>query len=71
MLSFIGAAGLYYGYSFKTSSREISYVEFIQNYLEKNDVKLVTLCEDKTGSTFKFRAIVDTVQGERVHLVLP
>ncbi len=29
MLALVGAAGLYYGYSLKTQSREISYVEFI------------------------------------------
>lgn len=32
---------------------------------------MITLCEDKSNSTFKYRAVIDTVDGEDVHLVLP
>jgi AFG3 family protein len=39
--------------------------------LQKNDIKIITLCEDKTGSTFKYRAVVELNNGERKHIVLP
>lgn len=32
---------------------------------------MITLCEDKTGSNFKYRANIDTVSGERLYMVLP
>lgn len=32
---------------------------------------MITLCEDKTGGTFKYRASIEIVSGEHVHMVLP
>jgi len=39
--------------------------------LQHNDIKMITLCEDKTGTTFKFRAQIESHKGERIHLILP
>lgn len=71
MLGLIGATGTYYLSTMKPSSKEITYQDMVQNYLQKNDITMITLCEDKTGSTFKYRANLETLQGECVHLVLP
>ena len=32
---------------------------------------MITICEDKGNSTFKFRANIELIDGEVVHLVLP
>lgn len=32
---------------------------------------MVTICEEKNNSMFKFRAVVDTAEGKKVHMVLP
>jgi len=60
----------YFGFS-KKPSQEITYMDFVQNYLAQNRVELITLCEDKSNSTFKYRAMIDTVDGDTVHVVLP
>ena len=52
-------------------SEEITYMDFVQNYLSKNQVEMITIGEEKNNSMFKFRARIDTVEGKRVHLVLP
>lgn len=71
MLSLIGATGAYYFATLQPSSKEITYQELITSYLQTNDIKLVNLCEDKTGTTFKFRAEIETFSAQKVHLVLP
>jgi len=54
-----------------THSKEVTYVDFVHNYLSKDDIEMITLCEDKSNATFKFRANIETKSGEAVHLVLP
>lgn len=71
MLGLIGATGAYYVSTIKKPSLEVTYQELVQNYLQNNDISLINLCEDKTGTTFKFRAQIETISGERIHLVLP
>lgn len=46
-------------------------MDFVQNYLAQNNVEMVTICEEKNNSMFKFRAKIETIDGKRVHLVLP
>lgn len=67
----MGTTGLYLLGSLKPQSEEISYQDFVQNHLQKNDITMITLCEDKSGSTFKYRAQISTNEGKRMHLVLP
>lgn len=52
-------------------SQEITYMEFINQYLTKNLVKMITIAEDKTSDNFKYRAEIETLEGKKVHLVLP
>lgn len=32
---------------------------------------MITISEDKSSDTFKFRAVIDTTSGKKVHMVLP
>ena len=67
----LGAMAGYYVYSSRSNSKEITYQEFVQNYLAKNDIEIITLCEDKGNAAFKYRAKITSKSGEAVHLVLP
>ena len=55
----------------KAPSEEITYMDFVQNYLASNKVEMITICENTNNSMFKFKAQVETVEGKDVHLVLP
>ena len=46
-------------------------MEFINQYLTKNLVKMITISEDKTSDNFKYKAEIETLEGKKVHLVLP
>jgi hypothetical protein len=46
-------------------------MDFVHNYLAKNEVTMITLSEDKTNANFKYRASIDTQSDQKVHLVLP
>lgn len=71
MLSLLAGTAAFYFLSMKAPSHEITYMDFVQNYLAKGQVEMITLCEDKSGSSFKYRANIQTISGETYHLVLP
>jgi hypothetical protein len=52
-------------------SQEITYMDFVNQYLSKNVVKMITISEDKTSDMFKYKAEIETNEGKKVHLVLP
>lgn len=62
---------LYYYLSNKASSQEITYMDFVNMYLSKNQVKMITITEDKSSDMFKYKAIIETLDGKQVHLILP
>lgn len=62
---------LYFYLSSKSPSQEITYMDFVNQYLSKNQVKMITITEDKTSDMFKYKAVVETLDGNKVHLVLP
>ena len=68
---FLFGLAVAYFYSQAGSSEEINYMDFINQYLTKNQVKMITISEDRTSEMFKYRADVETHEGKRVHLVLP
>lgn len=71
MGAMLGCLASYYLFWSQSPSKEITYMDFVHTYLAKNDVEMITLCEDKGNSTFKYRANIQTISGEQVHLVLP
>ena len=52
-----GVAG-YYLMFMQQPSQEVTYMDFINNYLTKNSVEMITLCEDKNNAAYKYRAII-------------
>lgn len=50
------AGALTYYMSSGNTSEEINYQVFINQYLAKNQVKMITISEDKTNDSFKYRA---------------
>jgi hypothetical protein len=71
MLSLLAGTATFYFLNLKKPSQEITYMDFVQNYLANNQVEMITLCEDKSGSSFKYRANIQLLSGETCHLVLP
>ena len=49
----------------------LNYMDFLTHYLQKNEVTMITMTEEKGNSNFKYRAIIDTVSGQKLHLTLP
>ena len=65
-----GAFG-YYLATMSSPSEEVTYIDFINQYLAQNQCTMITISEDKSSDMFKYRAQIDTIDGKRVHLVLP
>jgi len=53
------------------ASTEINYQDFVNLYLVKNNVSIITLSENKDNSAFKFKATITTNDGAKYHIVLP
>ena len=71
LVAFLSGAFSYYLATMKPPSEEITYPEFINTYLAQNKCTMITISEDKSSDTFKFRAVIDTNDGKKVHMVLP
>jgi hypothetical protein len=71
ILALLLSGAFYYYLSSKSPSQEVTYMDFVNQYLSKNQVKMITISEDKSSDTFKYRAEVETLDGKKVHLVLP
>lgn len=52
-------------------STEITFNELIHTYIPQNQVKLITISEDKGGEVFKYKAQIELIEGKRVHIILP
>lgn len=48
----------YYGFFASAPSEEITYNAFVQEYLQNNDVEMITLSEEKNNASYKYRAII-------------
>jgi len=71
ILAFLTGAFGYYLATMKPPSEEITYPEFINTYLAQHKCSMITISEDKSSDTFKFRAVINTKDGKTVHMVLP
>ena len=45
-------------------------MDFINNYLLKNRVKIITIAKDKRSDVFNYRAEIETTEGEKYYIVL-
>jgi len=71
LLSLATAAFGYFLYQREEPSKEITYIEFVNQYLSQGQCQMITISEDKTSDMFKYRAQIQTLDGSNVHLVLP
>lgn len=71
LVAFLTGAFSYYLATMKPPSEEITYPEFINTYLAQGQCAMITISEDKSSDTFKFRAVIETRSGKKVHMVLP
>jgi hypothetical protein len=67
----LGSAAGYYLMFSEAPSKEITYMDFLHTHLLQKNVEMITICEDKSSSSFSFRAKIKTKSGEAVHLILP
>jgi len=65
----LGSLFTYYMYT-RSPSKEISYNEFVNDYLIKNQVKLITISEEKTTDQFKYRATITALDDKKYHFIL-
>lgn len=66
MLGFTG----YYLITYKKPMQELVYLDFLNNYLLKNQVKEINITKDRRSEVFNYRAEIVTNQGERFYMTL-
>jgi hypothetical protein len=64
-----GFAG-YYLLTYKKPMQELVYMDFLNNYLLKNNVKEINITKDRRSEVFNYRAEVVTNSGEKLYMVL-
>ncbi len=64
-----GAAG-YYLLTYKKPMQEIVYMDFLNNYLLKNQVKEINITKDRRSEVFNYRAEITTINGEKFYMIL-
>jgi hypothetical protein len=64
-----GFAG-YYLLTYRKPMQEIVYMDFLNNYLLKNNVKEINITKDRRSEVFNYRAEVVTQSGEKFYMVL-
>ena len=50
--------------------QEIVYMEFLNNYLLKNNVKEISITKDRRSEVFNYRAEILANNGEKVYMTL-
>jgi hypothetical protein len=50
--------GLYYAANYRKPMKELVYMDFVNNYLMKNDVKEIRVTKDRRSDSFNYRAEV-------------
>lgn len=66
----LGAFG-YYLYTREEPMQEITFNDLIFNYVPAHRVSLITIQEDKAGEVFKYKAIIQLVDGKKHFIILP
>jgi hypothetical protein len=60
----------YYLLTYKKPMAEITYLEFLNEYLLKNNVKEINIHKDRKSEVFNYRAEITTQDGQKLYLVL-
>ena len=64
-----GFAG-YYLLTYRKPMQELVYMDFLNNYLLKNNVKEINISKDRRSEVFNYRAEVVTMSGEKYYMIL-
>jgi len=60
----------YYLFNYKRPMKEVVYMQFLNDYLLKNQIKEITITKDKRSEVFNFRAEFTAHDGERHYMTL-
>jgi hypothetical protein len=61
---------LIYIASAKPLAKEKTYMEFVNDYFTKNQVKAITITKDNKSDVFNYRADVETIDGIKFYVTL-
>ena len=60
----------YYLYNYQRPMKEIVYMNFLNDYLLKNQIQEINITKDRRSEVFNFRAEILTYDGERCYMTL-
>ena len=60
----------YYLLTYRKPMKEMVYMDFLNNYLLKNDVKEISITKDRRSEVFNYRAEIITNSGEKFYMTL-
>jgi hypothetical protein len=67
---FVALATGWYLFNYKRPLKEVVYMEFLNDYLLKNQIKEINITKDRRSEVFNFRAEILTHEGERCYMTL-
>jgi hypothetical protein len=70
MTLFLSGFAGYYLLTYRKPLQELVYMDFLNNYLLKNNVKEINITKDRRSEVFNYRAEVVTHSGEKYYMVL-
>ena len=60
----------YFVLNYKKPMKEVVYMQFLNDYLLKNQIKEISITKDKRSEVFNFRAEFQTYDGEKCYMTL-
>lgn len=54
----------------KPAAKEKTYIEFVNDYMIKNQVKEITITKDNRSDVFNYRADVEAIDGTKFYVTL-
>ena len=60
----------YYLLTYRKPMKELVYMDFLNNYLLKNDVKEISITKDRRSEVFNHRAEILTHSGQKYYMTL-
>lgn len=60
----------YYILTYRKPMQEIVYMDFLNNYLLKNNIKEINITKDRRSEVFNYRAEIVTMSGEKFYMTL-
>lgn len=66
----VAAASGWYIFNYKKPMKEVVYMEFLNDYLTKGQIKEINITKDRRSEVFNFRAEILTHDGEKCYMTL-